>query len=654
VLNPRTWGIRTRSILLLLATLLPLAGLGVLWALTAIQEERSRLEHEAQELAALVATQVEARTAVVHEMLSVLEQLPAVRDLDGRQADRLFQTLMANSPHLESIFLADAAGAAVTGAKPLTPKRTNSYADRDWFQVTLRTGQPAVSGFEASPLSGESVVVAHPVRGRDGRIRGVVSAALRLAPVSQVLVLDQAELSFIQVPVTWAVVDERGLILLHSDPSVTGGAHLGPLPGMLRVEAPVSDTGWRAILGLPEALATARARRPLLTIGLPAALILIGSAGVGFWIARSTWRPLQSLGVAVRRIAAGETPTGQGEHAGLPVGAGGEVGEVARAFEDALVALTRRQGELTAMVEANAQLYDTIRRHAASLEERVQERTRELEEARRQAEAASRFKSEFLANMSHELGTPLNAIIGLSELLLAAAAGQLTGTQQEHVASISRAGEHLKELISDVLDLTKVEWGKLTLRPEPLQVESTLKDILAISRALACKKAQELQIEVAAGLPPLCADPVRFKQICYNLLSNAVKFTPKGGRIAMTARIVDQSNAQSSPPPIPSEGPFLEVSVRDTGIGIRAEDLPRLFQVFVQLDTSATERQEGTGLGLALTKRLVELHGGRIWAESAGEGRGSSFTVLLPLGGGPPCPPLSHACPSIRPCTPID
>ena len=773
MVNFRNWGIRTRLILLLLATLLPLAGLGLQWAFTATQDERSRLEHEARELAALVAAHVEGRTAVVHEMLSVLALLPALQDQDRGETDRLFQRFMGESPHLASILLVNAEGAVVAGTIPLQPGEQMSLGDTDWFQRALRSGRPAASGFQAGPPPDEAVaVLAHPVRGRDGRVNGAVAAALRLAPVRREFVLDQVELSFIRVPVIWTVVDERGLILLHSDPSVAAGTHLGPLPGLLRVEAAVPNTGWRAILGLPETLAMARARQPLLTIGLPAFLILVGSASVGFWIARSTWRPLHALAAAVHRIGAGATLTSLGGPGDLPLEAGGEVGEVARAFEDALAALTRRQRELAALLEAtqaiasslelspilqaiagqaaaisgapvarvflleeetqilrcrvavglppgmeqdlavpvgqgllgkvpvtgqalavadcredsqallpdpltqvglvsflglpvrfqdrlhgvlvlsgptprvyaleeiallgsfalqaavaihNAQLYDAVRRHAASLEERVRERTRELEAARHQAEAASRFKSEFLANMSHELGTPLNSIIGFSEALLRGGMGQLNEAQKRHVAQISQAGEHLRELISDILDLTRVEAGKLTLRPKALPVADSLMDILAIPRALAYKKSQELQVDIAPDLPLLRADPVRFKQICFNLLSNAVKFTPKGGRTTLSARLVDQGNAA---------GPFLEVSVRDTGIGIRAEDLPRLFQVFVQLDAAA-ERQEGTGLGLALTKRLVELHGGRIWAESAGEGRGSTFTVLLPLGGGP-------------------
>jgi signal transduction histidine kinase len=166
-----------------------------------------------------------------------------------------------------------------------------------------------------------------------------------------------------------------------------------------------------------------------------------------------------------------------------------------------------------------------------------------------------------------------------------------------------------------------VEAGKFVLHPEPLPIAQTLEDILVIGRGLANKKAQLVEADIEADLPPLQADSVRFKQILFNLLSNAVKFTPDNGSIRLAAR---RSSADST---------LLEIRVSDTGVGIRAEDLPRLFREFVQLETTRDQRHEGSGLGLALTKQLVEMHGGRIQAESEGEGRGSTFTVLLPFAG---------------------
>jgi signal transduction histidine kinase len=221
---------------------------------------------------------------------------------------------------------------------------------------------------------------------------------------------------------------------------------------------------------------------------------------------------------------------------------------------------------------------------------------------------------------------------------------------------IHQGGKHLLQLINDILDLSKVEAGKFVLQPEALPVAATLEDILVIARGLANKKAQEIQADIAPDLPPLNADPVRFKQILFNLLSNAVKFTPNAGTISVRARRVPagagetekrgtgetekQGPIEPSAPiprfadsPIPTEPDFLEISIQDTGVGIKPEDLPRLFQEFVQLETTQAQKHEGTGLGLALTKRLVELHGGRICAASEGEGCGSTFTVLLPFGG---------------------
>ncbi len=293
------------------------------------------------------------------------------------------------------------------------------------------------------------------------------------------------------------------------------------------------------------------------------------------------------------------------------------VTERGRAFSAEDLKLLELLAHPAAIALENARLYEVLKQEAALLEARVEERTQELQVAMRRADEASRYKSEFLANMSHELRTPLNSILGFSELLQTKTFGPLNEKQDRFVKNVLVSGRHLLSLINDILDLSKVEAGRLELYPESFVLPEVLKTLLADIRPQAEGKGVQLGLQVDETLELLTADPVRFKQILYNLLSNAVKFTPAGGQVTLAAR--------------PAEDAFVEIAVTDTGIGIKAEDLPRLFQEFVQLEAAATKRHEGTGLGLALTKRLVELHGGKIWAESKGEGKGTTFRVRVPL-----------------------
>jgi signal transduction histidine kinase len=239
--------------------------------------------------------------------------------------------------------------------------------------------------------------------------------------------------------------------------------------------------------------------------------------------------------------------------------------------------------------------------------------------ARKQAielEYANRMKSEFLANMSHELRTPLNGIIGFTEFLIDEKPGPLRPKQKEYLSDVLNSARHLLQLINDVLDLAKVEAGKMELHPETFPVRKAVEEVTAVIKSIAQKKHIAMGIEVSDGLDAVTLDQHKFKQVLYNLLSNAVKFSDEGGQVDIHARRLDPHR--------------LEVRVRDTGIGIKVEDINRLFTEFEQLDSGTARRFEGTGLGLALTKKIVEFQGGRISVESE-PGKGSVFTVVLPV-----------------------
>jgi PAS domain S-box-containing protein len=229
---------------------------------------------------------------------------------------------------------------------------------------------------------------------------------------------------------------------------------------------------------------------------------------------------------------------------------------------------------------------------------------------------ANRLKSEFLASMSHELRTPLNGIIGFSEFLADEKPGKLNGKQKEYLGDILNSGRHLLQLINDILDLSKVEAGKMQVLPETFQIVEALDEVSAVTNSLARKKDIVIEQDVAAPVDQVLLDRQKFIQVLYNLVSNAVKFTEAGGQVGIAVDAVDPGK--------------LRLRVRDTGIGIRPEDLGKMFVEFQQIDSTAARRHEGTGLGLALTKRLVELQGGSISVESE-VGRGSLFTVLLPV-----------------------
>jgi PAS domain S-box-containing protein len=231
------------------------------------------------------------------------------------------------------------------------------------------------------------------------------------------------------------------------------------------------------------------------------------------------------------------------------------------------------------------------------------------------AQESDRLKSEFLANMSHELRTPLNAIIGFTALIHEGKAGAVSTTQREYLEDVLVSSRHLLQLINDILDLAKVETGKIEFRPEPVELVRLVGEVRDILRGLAFEKRIDVRVAVDAAVPVVMLDPARTKQILYNYLSNAIKFTPQRGRVTIRVELEAED--------------MIRIAVEDTGTGIRPEHFERLFREFQQLDPGTNRRNAGTGLGLALTRRIVEAQGGRVAVEST-LGQGSTFTAVLP------------------------
>jgi len=240
---------------------------------------------------------------------------------------------------------------------------------------------------------------------------------------------------------------------------------------------------------------------------------------------------------------------------------------------------------------------------------------REIEDKRRELEIANQHKDEFLASMSHELRTPLNAIIGFSEVLLERMFGEMNDKQEEYLNDILSSGRHLLSLINDILDLAKIEAGRMELEPTDFDLPQAIDNALILVRERAMRRGIALDRWIDPRLGAIRGDERKVKQVLVNLLSNAVKFTPEGGQIEVRAALTDG---------------FAEIAVADTGVGIAPEDYEAVFEEFRQVGTDYARKHEGTGLGLALARKFVELHGGTIWLKSE-VGQGATFTFTIPV-----------------------
>ena len=288
---------------------------------------------------------------------------------------------------------------------------------------------------------------------------------------------------------------------------------------------------------------------------------------------------------------------------GVPIGAFSIWRGEPRTFTDKQIELVTTFADQAVIAIENVRLLQEL-----------QEKNRQVEQKSGELEAASRHKSEFLANMSHELRTPLNAIIGFSEVLADAMFGEVNEKQAEYLRDIQESGQHLLSLINDILDLSKIEAGRMELEPTDFDLPSAIDNALTLVRERAGRLGIMLGREFDGRVATVRGDERKVKQVLLNLLSNAIKFTPEGGRIDVRAMVNED---------------MVEISVADTGVGIAPEDQEAVFEEFRQVGT-ADKKVEGTGLGLALSRKFIELHGGRIWVKSQ-VGTGSTFTFTIPV-----------------------
>jgi signal transduction histidine kinase len=490
---------------------------------------------------------------------------------------------------------------ACTGDRSSTPEFVRTRADRPYFgdvNFDNPDGRPHMTLAVAEHAPGAGVIVA------DVDLQAVVDA------------IDRARIG--QAGYAYAV-DARGELIAHPDKNLvlahtsfdalpqvrdalTGAARAdvvmtGRDPDGVEVVSAyqrVDEPGWWVFVEEPRSVAFARIESAILRTALLLVVFLLVAVVTSVLLARNLVRPIESIQVAAAKIGSGAL--------------------------DQRIDISSRD-ELGALAEEFNRMAARLQASYVGLEQQVQERTRELatalgelDEKTRQLEAASDHKSEFLADMSHELRTPLNAISGFSQVLRKQLLGEINDKQAEYLDDILGSSRHLLSLIDDVLDLAKVEAGQIELEVMPFSLREALERGVVIVRERATREDVRVSVSSEPGVDTVIGDERRIRQVVFNLLSNAVKFAPAGTTVDVAAARVDGE---------------VRVSVRDNGPGIAPEDQERIFEEFQQA-AAGREQREGTGLGLALSRRLVELHGGHIWVDSE-VGKGSTFTFTLPV-----------------------
>jgi signal transduction histidine kinase len=560
-----------------------------------------QLTQQLQQLEAkVVATQVERFFGSINNVLASIARMPwGAGDMRASDRRQEFDTLFRLAPAVSEVSWRDSAGLEKVFLSRTQPDRFSAQVEALPFKlIKPATTTPSIvsAPFLTDGLDYNVIVAVEDAYGGLGITYATVNLRFISSLVEQ-LKIGQTGISYV-VDAQGSVIAHPGIaIAMNQSRSYYSQAHnlpvttdsemsLSPLgilkPGnSIASSVPIRDTGWRVVVEQDATEVLTPVYKALIQTTVLLALVLTLALIAGRRLSDRIVRPIETLGNDVKRIADGDLS------ARASLNTSDEIGELAVNFNTMA-----------------AQLQD----YTQNLEQKVADKTHQLE-------LANQHKSEFLANMSHELRTPLNAVIGFSDALREEYFGALNDKQREYVNDIASSGQHLLSLINDILDLSKIEAGKMELECSQFSVSAAIDNAMILIRERALRQGVSVSALVAEDVDTVFADERKFKQVLINLLTNAVKFTYPNGWVKVT---------------VTRAGDKLTVSVADNGLGIAAEDQEAVFHEFRQLSTTGSAKQEGTGLGLSLAKRIVELHEGRIWVESE-IGKGATFSFTIPL-----------------------
>jgi signal transduction histidine kinase len=603
--------LRTRLLLLVLLAAIPALVLTLYTNLEECQLRKALVQEHAMRLSRLVSADYERLIEDARQLVVSLARLPAVRDRNRTACNALFTNLLTQHSSYANLGVIDADGNVLCSALPITDQVY--LGDRVYFRRAVETRDFAVGEYQVGRITRKATVnFGYPVLDDAGHIRAVVFAALDLAWLKAL-----ASQAGLPPGSMLTVIDRHGTILSRYPDEEKWIGQLMPEPLVLNailsqqgngtIDAPGTDGIPRLFsfapfgsaaqsanayvsVGIPAAVAFAGINqilaRNIATLGLVASLALAAA-----WLGGNLFivRQIQALVGATRRVAAGE----RGVRSGLPQGQG-ELNQLAGAFDQMAESLERAH-------------------ERRLLEEALRRKNYQLEQQNLAIQEANRLKTEFVSMVSHELRTPLTSIQGYADLLLEDK--QITGEERESLTIVKKNADRLLGLINDLLDLSRIEAGRVDLHRTSLDLAHLISEVADSLRPLIEAKRQRFRLDLGEALPAVWADQDRVTQILTNLISNAHKYTLLEGSITVAVRRDDG---------------FVCVDVSDTGIGLSPEDQAQLFTQFFRAHDRSPQADGGTGLGLVITRLLVELHGGRITVSSA-PGQGSTFSFSLPV-----------------------